>query len=245
MSLSKNFRINDVFSRAEQYCQEVELNRVPAMGLLAMIKRKTLSVVTFAGGALNEFYTAEDEFALTAVSGSSGVYKADISALNFYKIQSVSVPFDSFDSLSSGDDGTYSVVKSREAFYRKLRNVEDNQWARWYYLQLGNDQMNIYVAVGDQYSAGLSEIAVTHKRTPDVSFTLNDARDKNTTIYMDLPDFYVMHVEYSAAIDALKQAGVKAGQMQGLIDDHKEVLSQLNGMYQAENDKLGREGADK
>lgn len=246
MALSKNFTVADVYSRAEHLCNEVEMNRVAPASLVAMLKRKILSVVTFAGGALNEFYTAESEFDLTAVSGSAGIYVADISSLNFFKIQSVTVPASTFNMLASSDDGSYAEVRSKEAWQRLRRNTEDARHGRHYFLELGNTDKELYVHIGTQISAGKARIAVLYKRTPDISFTIDDCRDPATSVYVDVPDFYVHHVEYSAAVDALKQAGAKQSDaMQRLTDDHKEVLAALNQMYQAEDANMRKKGEDK
>lgn len=242
MALSKNFRVCDSFARAEQFCQDVELNRVPPGSLLAMFKRRVQTVVTFAGGALNIFYQASEDLALAAVSAQMNVYSADASALSFFRISAVTVPIGDLATLTPGDNGVYNPIGSKEGFYRVIRNVERQSSSRNFYLELGNSASLIYCHA--PYAAGIANINVAHKRTPDITFTLADAQDPTSTVYMDVPDFYVPHVEMAAAIDALKQAGIKENQMSGLIDEHKEVMTALNQLYKAEEADLRNRGVD-
>ena len=244
--LSKNFRVCDIFARAESYCNEVEKNLVPPEALLAMMKRKSLEVTTFGGGALSPFYTKNEDFNLVpGPAGASDIYICDVSTLNMYRLMSMTVPFEYLGQLPTSEDGNYRDMESREGFQRAWRSSEW-QNTRCYYLQLGNDTPELYVRIPSNLTIALDKVTLTYKRLPDMSYTLEDVRDVNTNIYADIPDFFITHWELGLAVDALKQAGMKAtdARMGGLIEDQKAVTQALSRELQGDMAALKGQNKD-
>ena len=236
MALSKQFRVSFLFSEAEFACNQVEENKVAPEDLLEIIRHAMLEITTFAGGALGHFYETYKRLNVSQPSASKNYGTVNVNDLKIRQITSVSVPYNEWDALSNADDGNWHEVFSRYSYNQHRRTAVTTNWGRWFFQQLGEDPSMIYLAWGKSVTKSITKVDVHYRRTPDVSFTLSDARNPDGP-YADIPDFFVQYVIKYAAVHGLQRAGVSSNnpRMADLMGDYKSVVTGLNNMIKAES----------
>jgi hypothetical protein len=243
--LNEEILLNDVYSRIENLCNQVERNAVKKPSIIAMMKRYLLRTVTYADGILGMDYNTYTDLDIVGSDATERtVSLADLAVTTvgkILKIHDVIEPIAA--SIVAGEEGIYQREDDYAAFMRLRKNVELNALTRHYYYVGGKKQLDLWIGSGITYTGTDPQVRLVFQRQPWIAFTAADVEADDA--YIDCPSIYVPYMEVGCAMECLKEEGVKDNKLASLNDEMQRTVTGLNDYLMNNQQLADRQNKDR